>query len=174
MSDAVESIYVDLDGKSHREQAEANISRREREVPVEEGEEVESQKRIVIRVESEKTQEYVREAKSPKQEEVEERIFVPSAVSVPPKMMFRCDKQCSEKSLGYWQLASVVINEGEESYTTNLYQKCFNNSLKAKGSKTLTNVQWETGCGEKGVPWKDLENYGKRTICTWVSRFREG
>ena len=24
----------------------------------------------------------------------------------------------------------------------------------------------ETGCGEKGVPWKDLGNNGKRTICT--------
>ena len=46
-----------------------------------------------------------------------------------------CDKQCSEKSLSYWQLASVVITEGEESYTTNLCQKCFSNSLKAKGEK---------------------------------------
>ena len=57
----------------------------------------------------------VTEAQSAEQEEKEERIFVPSAVSVPQKMMFRCHKQCSEKSLSYWQLASVVINEGEES-----------------------------------------------------------
>ena len=57
-------------------------------------------------------------------------------------MIFRCDKQCSEKSLSYWQLASVMINEGEESYTTNLCQKCFNNVLKAKGEKPLTSVQW--------------------------------
>ena len=70
------------------------------------------------------------------------RIFVPSAVSVPQKMMFRCDKQCSEKSPSYWQLASVVINEGEESYTTNLCKKCLINSLKARGEKPLTNVQW--------------------------------
>ena len=54
----------------------------------------------------------------------------------PQKMMFRCDKQCSEKSLSYWQLTSVVINEGEESYTTNLCQKCFDNSLMAKGETT--------------------------------------
>ena len=47
--------------------------------------------------------------------------------------MFRCDKQCSEKSPSYWQLASVVDNEGEEPCTTNLCQKCFNISLKAKG-----------------------------------------
>ena len=69
-------------------------------------------------------------------------MFVPSAVSVPQKKMFRCGNQCSEKSLSCWQLASVVINAGEESYTTNLCQKWFNNSLKAKGEKTLTNVQW--------------------------------
>ena len=40
VSDAVERTYVDLEGKSHREQAEAKISRREREAPGEEGEEI--------------------------------------------------------------------------------------------------------------------------------------
>ena len=34
--------------------------------------------------------------------------FVPSAIN-----------QCSEKTLSFWQLSSVVIQEGEESYTTN-------------------------------------------------------
>ena len=57
-------------------------------------------------------------------------------------MMLRCDKQCREKSFSYGQSASVVINEGQESYTTNLCWKCFNNSLKAEGEKTLTTVQW--------------------------------
>ena len=99
-----------------------------------------SQKKQVVRVESEETQDCVREAKSAEQEEVEERIFVPSAVSIPQKMMFRCDNQCSEKTLSYWQLACVVINECEESYTTNLCQKCFNKSLKAKGENPVTNV----------------------------------
>ena len=79
---------MDLDGKSHREHAEAKISRREREAPDEEGEEIKSPKRKVIRVESEETQDYVREAKIAEQKELEERIFVPSAVSVPQKMMF--------------------------------------------------------------------------------------
>ena len=60
-----------------------------------------SQKKLVVRVESEETQDCVREAKSAEQEEVEERIFVPSAVSIPQKMMFRCDNQCSEKTLSY-------------------------------------------------------------------------
>ena len=141
VSDAVESTYVDLDGKSRREQAEERSYRREREVPGEEGEEIKSPRRKVIRVESEDTQDLEREAKSAEQEEVEERIFVPNAKSVPQKPLVRCDNQCSEKSLSCWQLASVVIDEGGESYTTNLCQTCFNNSLKAKGEKPLTNVQ---------------------------------
>ena len=45
VSDAVESTKVDLDGKSHREQADAIILRREREVPGEEGQEIKSQNR---------------------------------------------------------------------------------------------------------------------------------
>ena len=67
---------------------------------------------------------------------MEELSFVPGAVSVPQKMMFRCDKQCSDKTLSCWQLASVVIKEGEESYMTNLCQRCFNFCLRAKGEKT--------------------------------------
>ena len=47
----------------------------EKEVPGEEGEEIKSPRRKVIRVESEETQDYVRQAKSAEQEEVEERIL---------------------------------------------------------------------------------------------------
>ena len=49
--------------------------------------------RKVIRVASEEAQDYVRKAKSAEQQEVEERIFVPDAVSVPQKTMFSCAKQ---------------------------------------------------------------------------------
>ena len=56
--------------------------------------------------------------------------------------LFRCDNQCSEKTLSYWQLASVVVNEGDEAYTTNLCQKCFNKHLQAEGGEPLTNVKW--------------------------------
>ena len=87
---------------------------REREAPNEEGEEIKRPKWKVIRVESEETQDYVREAKSAEQEEVKERIFVPSSISVPQNPSFRCGNQCSEKTLSHWQLAPVVINEGEE------------------------------------------------------------
>ena len=108
-------------------------------------------------MESEETQDYVSEAKSTEQEEMEERIFVPSAVSVPQKPLFRCDNQCSEKTLSYWQLASVVGNEGDEAYTTNLCQKCFNKHLQAEGEKPLSNVQWRRVVEKKacrGRLWK--------------------
>ena len=72
-----------------------------------------------FRVESEETQDYVREAKDTGQEEAEGLSFVPSAISAPRKPMFRSDSQKSEKTLSFWQLASVVIQEGEEPYTTN-------------------------------------------------------
>ena len=71
---------------------------------------------------------------------MEEMSFVLSAVSVPRNMMFRCDKQCCERSLSCRPLASVVIDDGEEPYTTNLCQKCFNKSLKEKVEKPFTNV----------------------------------
>ena len=59
--------------------------------------------------------------------------FVPSAISVPQKPLFRCENQCGEKTLSFWQLASVVIKGGEESYATNLCQQCYNKYLEAKG-----------------------------------------
>ena len=73
------TTFVDLDGESHSEQVEAKLSRREREreAPSEEGEgeEIKSPKRKVIRVESEETQDYVKEAKSTEHEEEEEKGF---------------------------------------------------------------------------------------------------
>ena len=38
------------------------------------------------------------------------------------------------------QLAFVVIMEGEESYYTNLCEKCYNESLEAKGDKPMNKV----------------------------------
>ena len=104
----------------------------------------------------------MREAKDTGQEEAEGLSFVPSAISAPRKPMFRSDNQCSEKTLSFWQLASVVIQEGEEPYTTNLCQKCYNDSLKAKWENT-DKLAVETVRGAKGAPWKALENDGRRT-----------
>ena len=132
---------MDLGGESRHAQVEAKLLRRGREM-LNKGEEIGSPKRRVFPVDSEETQEYVKEGKSTKQKEEEERTFVPSAVSVPLKPLFRCDRQCSEKTLTCWQLASAVVNEGDEADTTNLCQKCFNKHLQAKGEEPLTNVKW--------------------------------
>ena len=76
------------------------------DVPGEEGEEIKSPKRKTIRVESEETQDYAREAKDTDQEEAEELSFSPSAISVPRKPMFRCDNQCRKNpsASGSWRL----------------------------------------------------------------------
>ena len=58
-------------------------------------------------MESEEPQDYVREANDMDQEEGEEISFVPSAISVPQKPLFRCDEQCSEHTLSFWQFASL-------------------------------------------------------------------
>ena len=84
----------------------------------------------------------MREAKDADQEEAEEMSFVPSAISVPQKSLFHCDNQCSEKTVSFWQFASLVVKEGEESYTTNVCQQCYNKHLEEKEEKTQTNWQW--------------------------------
>ena len=121
-----------------------------------EDEEITNPERKVIRVESEETQDYVKEGRSTEKEE-EETTFVPSAVSIPLKPLFRCDRQCSEKTLSYWQLASVVVNEGDEAYTTNLCQMRFNKHLQAKGEEPLIKCEVEAGCGKEGVSGKNVE-----------------
>ena len=107
-----EGVPANPDGASHHERAQATSNSGEREAPGEEDEEIKSTKRKVIRVESEATQECVRESLDPSREEAEEKSFVPSAISIPPKPMFRCDNRCSEKALRFWQFASVVTEQG--------------------------------------------------------------
>ena len=41
----------------------------------------------------EETQDHVREAKSTDQKEAEELSFVPSAIGVPQKLIYRCDNR---------------------------------------------------------------------------------
>ena len=86
--------------------------------------------------------------------------------------MFRFDKQCSEKTLSYWQLASVVLNEGDEAYTTNLCQKCFNKHLQATGEKHLTNVQWRQVVERKAYRGRMWKMMGKEPyVCGDVGIF---
>ena len=118
-------------------------------------------------MESEETKDHVREAKSTEYEEEEERTFERSAVSVPLKPLFRCDNQCSEKTFSLWQLVSVVVNEGDEAYTTNLCQKCFNKRLQAEGEKPLSNVQWRQAVERKAYRGRMWRKDGERTLFAW-------
>ena len=71
----------------------------------------------------------------------------------------------AKRTFSYWQLASVVVDEGdEEACTTNLCQKCFNKHLHAKGEEPLTNVKWRQVLEKEGVPGKNVENDGERAI----------
>ena len=95
---------MDPDGEGHQKREQVKRCRRESEAPGEGGEEVQkSLKRKVIRVESKEIHDYVRRAKDMNQEEAEEISFVPSAISVLQKPLFRCDNHCSAKTLSFWQ-----------------------------------------------------------------------
>ena len=96
VSHGVEGVNVDPNGKGRHEREQVKKSRRQREAPGEEGEELESQQRKITRVESEETQDYVREVNDTEQEEGEEISFVLSAISVRQKPLFRCHNQSSE------------------------------------------------------------------------------
>ena len=130
----------------------------EREAPNEEGEEIESPKRNVIQAESGETQDYVTEAKSMEHEEEEESRAEHGERSAKASVSLW-------KSLSYWQLAFKVVSEGDEAYTTNLCQMCFNKHLQAKREEPLTNVMERQvvkirciaeGCGKE---------WGKNHVC---------
>ena len=94
--------------RSHRS-AQTKVAREESEkpkkaevevdgdVPQEESVEIQSPKRKVIRVESEETQDCLRETLAISQEEAVEMGFVPSALSEPRGPIYWCDNRCSDK-----------------------------------------------------------------------------
>ena len=112
----------------------------------------------MIRVESEETQDYLREEKITEFEEEKQekqRTFIPSAVSVPLKPLFRCDKQRSDNTLSSWQLASV-----DECPVSEVFQQ----TLAGKRRRTTDKCEVEAGCGKEGVSGKNVENDGERVI----------
>ena len=75
-------------------------------------------------------------------EEAEEISFVPSAISVPPKPMFRCDNRCSEKAISFWQFASVVIEEVRNPTRPTCPSNATTKLCWQKGDAPLTKWQW--------------------------------
>ena len=107
---------------TREEKEKLNEDEMEVDVDAPQGDSVETQssKRMVIRVESEETQDYVRGMLAISQEEAEELAFEPSALSKSRRSIYFCDNRCSEKAVRYWQFASVVVEEGGEAHTVNL------------------------------------------------------
>ena len=79
-----------------------------------------SPKRKVIRVESEESQDYVRETLAISHEEAEEMGFVPSALGEPRGAIHWCDnRKRSETAIRHWQIASMVAEEGGRCFCSN-------------------------------------------------------
>ena len=143
--------------KSRHEQVEAKLSRREREM-LNEGEEIGSSKR-------ESDSSGIRRNPRLCERRQDYGIRGRETEDLHTERGGRSAKAlyAGKKTLSYWQLASVVVDEGDEACTTNLCQKCFSNHLQAKGEEPLTN-EVEASCGKEGVWGKNVENDGKRTI----------
>ena len=125
----------------------------------EEGVEVQSPKRKIIRVESEETQDHVRDSLNFGWDEAEEISFVPSALTIARGPVFWCDDKCSDEALRFWQFASVVVDDGEKAHTINLCQQCCNEKMTAQGLAPLKSWQWKTMVEQKahrGNLWKRL------------------
>ena len=86
-------------------------------------------------MESEETYDYVRESKDLDQVEAEEMSFVPSEISVPQSVCV-VTVSLTKKNFSIWQFASMVMKEGEESYTTIWYQQCYNKYLEEERNIT--------------------------------------
>ena len=118
------------EGSEEPKGAEKEKQEKEMEVdeatPQEASAEVQSPKRKVTRVESEETQDYAWETLAISHEEAEEVGFVPSALGEPRRTIHWCDNRCSEKAIKYWQIASMVTEEGGEARTIKL---CYNAKL---------------------------------------------
>ena len=115
-----------------------------------------------MRVESEETQDYVRQSLSLSQEEAEEISFVPSALSITRGPVFWCGNRCSNKALRFWQFASVVVDDGEEAYTINLSQQCHNETLTTEAGAVEV-LAVEGSGGTESASWQIVEHVGKGT-----------
>ena len=96
--------------------------------------------------------------------EAEEKSFVPSAISIPQRPMFWCDNRSSDKALRLWQFASVVVEDGEDSYTAKSVSAVVQRKLDGKGSGAFEELAVEGSRGKEGASWKAMENAGKRPV----------
>ena len=103
----------------------------------------------MFRVESEETQDYVRETLAVSQEEADGMGIVPSAT-------YWCDNRCSEKAIRYWQMTSMIEEDGE-ARAINLCKLRYNVKLVQQGKKSLKLWEWKEVVEKKAHPnllWK--------------------
>ena len=97
---------------------------------------------VMVHVESEETQDNLRESLATSQEEAGEIGFVPGALGEPRGVYSWCDNRCCEKSLRFRQIASLVTEEGGDARTINLCQRWYNEKLVQQGKQSLKSKDW--------------------------------
>ena len=120
-------------------------------------------KRRVIRVESEETQDYVREKLAHEdfsQEAADEIGFVPSALSEPRGATHWCDNRCSEQAFRYVEIAQMVTEEGGEARTVNLCRPCCSERLVQQGKQPLRSKECRD-CGPNDAARQQCREVGQ-------------
>ena len=126
------------------------------EVPQEDNAELQSPKSKVIWVESEETQDHVCETLAISQETAQETGFVPSALSEPRGPIYWCDNRCSEKAVTYWQIASMVVEEGGEAHNK-FVSAVLQRTVRASGQAAAEIVAMERGSGKESASRENVE-----------------
>ena len=167
----VEGVSVNPEGDSRHGQVRATIARKEREnqtkmeekvdgkAPCDEGAEIQSPKIKVV--DSEETQDYVRESLNLSRDKAEEISFMPSAISIPQRPVFWCDNRCSDKALRFWQFASVVVEDGKEAHTVNFGSGVLQRKIDGTGPGAVEVLAVEGSGGTESASWQIVENVGK-------------
>ena len=69
--------------------------------------------------------------------------FVPSAVSDPRWALHMCDKKCRETGFKFYELAAIVVEEGDTPHTINLRRKCYEKARLEQGETQVNGAQWK-------------------------------
>ena len=94
-------------------------------------------------MDSEETQDFVRETLAMSQEEAEERLALGQVLQVSLEESITCATTVAVvKPLRFLQNASMVIEEGCEARTINLCHRCFNEKLVQQGKQSLKSKEW--------------------------------
>ena len=123
-------------------------------------------RRLVIRVESEETQDHVLERRrygDVSQEEVEEIDFVLSASSEPRGAVHWCENQCSGHGFKFNQIGTMATEEGGEAHAITLCKRCYCESPARQRRHPVKAVEWRD-CRAESFSWQAMEGFQDGTI----------